>query len=73
MVMNYHLRNRGGVSHEFGEMPRLLGGDSRIQTISFTEKVLGLIGVFGAMVSYCSWKKETEEIRVIRPFVGFVL
>jgi len=28
------LGNRGGNSHEFGVMPRLVSGDSRIQTIS---------------------------------------
>jgi len=28
------LRNHGGDSHEFGVMPHLVGGDSRIQVIS---------------------------------------
>ena len=28
------FRNRGGDSHEFGVMPRLVGGDSQIQVIS---------------------------------------
>jgi len=31
-LINY--RNRGGDSHEFGVMPRLVGEDSQIQAIS---------------------------------------
>ena len=31
-LINY--RNRGGHSHEFGVMPRLVDGDSQIQAIS---------------------------------------
>ena len=33
-----NLRNRGGVSHEFGVMPRSVSGDSRIQAISLLNK-----------------------------------
>jgi hypothetical protein len=45
--MNYYLRNRGGVSHEFGEMPRFLGGDSRIQAIS----LLVILNLFQNLIS----------------------
>lgn len=33
------LRNHGGDSHEFGVMPHLVGGDSRIQVISLLKKI----------------------------------
>jgi len=41
-LINY--RNRGGDSHEFGVMPRLVGGDSQIQAISLLKKEDTLIG-----------------------------
>ena len=33
-------RNRGGDSHEFGVMPRLVGGDSQIQEISLLLRIV---------------------------------
>ena len=34
------FRNRGGDSHEFGIMPRLVGGDSQIQEIPLLRKII---------------------------------
>ena len=36
ILINYG--NRGGYSHEFGLMPRLVGGDSQIQAISLLKQ-----------------------------------
>ena len=48
ILINY--RNRGGYSHEFGLMPRLVGGDSQIQAISL---------LFSGCNTYC--QKQSAE------------
>ena len=44
-----NFRNRGGHSHEFGVMPRLVGGDSQIQEISLLFLTINCVRVDSAL------------------------